>query len=41
MDEESLILVTAILFCLVVMTTCAGVCSSMQKHKRADVVHVE
>jgi len=41
MDEEHLILVTAILFCMVVLTTCVGVCSSMQKYKRADVVHVE
>jgi hypothetical protein len=40
MDEESFIIVSAILFCLVAITTCTGVCNSM-KHKHTDASHGE
>ena len=40
MDEEHFIIVSAILFCMLTVVTCSGVCNSM-RHKHTDVGHAE
>lgn len=41
MNEDDFIIVSLILFCLVALVTCAGVCSSMQKHANTGANHAE
>lgn len=40
MNEDDFILVAAILFCAIVMTTCLGMCISMQP-KHAEVTRAD
>ena len=41
MNEDDFIIVSAILFCLVTLVTCAGVCSSMREHAKTEAHHAE